>query len=205
MKRIMLFIGTNLAIMLVLGIVSTLTGAHRFFTDSGLDLGKLLFFALLMGFGGAFISLWMSKTIAKWSTGARVIETPGNSTELWLVDTVRRFADQAGLVRCRKWRSTTASRTLSPPAPAATIRWSLSPPACCRAMTRAEAEAVIAHEVAHIANGDMVTLTLIQGVVNTFVIFIARVVGWLVDSALRRGSDEQLGAGRRLHGDRGRL
>ena len=91
MKRVFLLIATNLAIMLVLGLVTTLTGANRFFTSAGLDLGKLLFFAAIMGFGGAFLSLWMSKTIAKWSTGARVIETPQNSTEFWLFETVRRF------------------------------------------------------------------------------------------------------------------
>ncbi len=194
MKRIMLLVGTNLAIMLVLGIVSTLTGAHKFFTGSGLDLGRLLFFALLMGFGGSFISLWMSKTIAKWSTGARVIETPGNSTEFWLLDTVRRFADKAGLSMPEvaiydgepNAFATGASRNSSLVAVSTGL---------LQTMTREEAEAVIAHEVAHIANGDMVTLTLIQGVVNTFVIFIARVVGWLVDSALRRGSDEHSGPG----------
>jgi heat shock protein HtpX len=194
MKRIMLLIGTNLAIMLVLGIVSTLTGAHKFFSGSGLDLGRLLFFALLMGFGGAFISLWMSKTIAKWSTGARVIEAPANSTEFWLVDTVRRFADKAGLPMPE-----VAIYDGEPNAFATGARRSSSLVAVStgllQTMTREEAEAVIAHEVAHIANGDMVTLTLIQGVVNTFVIFIARVVGWLVDSALRRGSDEQSGPG----------
>ena len=180
MKRIMLLIGTNLAIMLVLGIVSTLTGAHRFFTGSGLDLGKLLFFALLMGFGGSFISLWMSKTIAKWSTGARVIETPGNSTEFWLVDTVRRFADKAGLSMPEvaiydgepNAFATGASRNSSLVAVSTGL---------LQTMTREEAEAVIAHEVAHIANGDMVTLTLIQGVVNTFVMFLSRVIGHLVD------------------------
>jgi heat shock protein HtpX len=147
-----------------------------------------------MGFGGSFISLWMSKTIAKWSTGARVIETPGNSTEFWLVDTVRRFADKAGLsmpeVAIYEGEpnafATGASRNNSLVAVSTGL---------LQTMTREEAEAVIAHEVAHIANGDMVTLTLIQGVVNTFVIFIARVVGWLVDSALRRGSDEHSGPG----------
>ena len=97
MKRIMLLIATNLAIVLVLGIVSTLTGANRFFTSGGLDFGRLLFFALIMGFGGAFISLWLSKTIAKWSTGARVVESPANSTEFWLLETVGRFAQKAGL------------------------------------------------------------------------------------------------------------
>lgn len=194
MKRIVLLIATNLAIMLVLGIVSTLTGAHKFFSGSGLDLGKLLFFALLMGFGGSFISLWLSKTIAKWSTGAHVIDTPANSTELWLVDTVRRFAEKAGLpmpeVAIYEGEpnafATGASRNSSLVAVSTGL---------LQSMTRSEAEAVIAHEVAHIANGDMVTLTLIQGVVNTFVIFIARVVGWLVDSALRKGGDEQSGPG----------
>ncbi len=194
MKRILLLIGTNLAIMVVLGIVCTLTGAHKFFSGNGLDLGKLLFFALLMGFGGAFLSLWMSKTIAKWSTGARVIDTPANSSELWLVDSVRRFADKAGVAMPEvaiyegepNAFATGASRNSSLVAVSTGL---------LQSMTRSEAEAVIAHEVAHIANGDMVTLTLIQGVVNTFVIFIARVVGWLVDSVLRRGGDEESGPG----------
>lgn len=194
MKRILLLIGTNLAIMLVLGIVCTLTGAHKFFSGNGLDLGKLLFFALLMGFGGAFLSLWMSKTIAKWSTGARVIDTPANSSELWLVDSVRRFADKAGVAMPEvaiyegepNAFATGASRNRSLVAVSTGL---------LQSMTRSEAEAVIAHEVAHIANGDMVTLTLIQGVVNTFVIFLARVVGWLVDSVLRKGGDEQSGPG----------
>jgi heat shock protein HtpX len=194
MKRTLLFIGTNLAIMLVLGLVTTLTGAHRFFSGAGLDLGKLLFFAMIMGFGGAFISLWMSKTLAKWSTGAQVIESPGNSTEYWLFETVRRFSEQAGLpmpeVAIYEGEpnafATGATRNRSLVAVSTGL---------LQNMTRAEAEAVIAHEVAHIANGDMVTLTLIQGVVNTFVVFIARVVGWLVDSALRKGDAESSGPG----------
>jgi len=194
MKRIMLLIATNLAIVLVLGIVSTLTGANRFFTSGGLDFGRLLFFALIMGFGGAFISLWLSKTIAKWSTGARVVESPANSTEFWLLETVGRFAQKAGLpmpeVAIYEGEpnafATGASRNSSLVAVSTGL---------LQSMTRAEAEAVLAHEVAHIANGDMVTLTLIQGVVNTFVIFLARVVGWFVDSALRKGGDEQSGPG----------
>lgn len=194
MKRIALLIGTNLAIMLVLGLVSSLTGAHQFFTRSGLDLGKLLFFALLMGFGGAFLSLWISKPIAKWSTGAKVIESPQNSSEYWLVDTVRRFAEKAGLpmpeVAIYEGEpnafATGSSRSNSLVAVSTGL---------LQTMTRQEAEAVIAHEVAHIANGDMVTLTLIQGVVNTFVIFLARVVGYLVDSFLRKGDQESSGPG----------
>ena len=194
MKRTLLLIGTNLAIMVVLGLVTTLTGAHRFFSGAGLDLGKLLLFAMIMGFGGAFISLWMSKTLAKWSTGAQVIESPGNSTEYWLFETVRRFSEQAGLpmpeVAIYEGEpnafATGATRNHSLVAVSTGL---------LQNMTRAEAEAVIAHEVAHIANGDMVTLTLIQGVVNTFVVFIARVVGWLVDSALRRADAESSGPG----------
>ncbi|MBU0752995.1 MAG: protease HtpX [Gammaproteobacteria bacterium] len=193
MKRVMLLIGTNLAIMVVLGIVSTLTGAHRFFSAEGLDLGKLLFFALLMGFGGSFLSLWMSKTIAKWSTGAKVIEAPANSTEFWLVETVRRFAGKAGLAMPEvaiyegepNAFATGATRNSSLVAVSTGL---------LQSMTREEAEAVIAHEVAHIANGDMVTLTLIQGVVNTFVIFISRVVGYFVDRVILKNR-EGMGAG----------
>lgn len=190
MKRVMLLIGTNLAIMVVLGIVTTLTGAHRYFSSGGLDLGKLLLFAMIMGFGGAFISLFMSKIIAKWSTGARIIETPANSTEYWLVDTVRKFADKSGLAMPEvaiyegepNAFATGASRNNSLVAVSTGL---------LQLMNRQEAEAVIAHEVAHIANGDMVTLTLIQGVVNTFVTFLSRVVGWFIDSALRKGDDNE--------------
>ncbi len=191
MKRIALLIGTNLAILVVLGLVCTLTGAHKYFTGSGgLDLGRLLVFAALMGFGGAFISLWMSKTIAKWSTGARVITTPETATEVWLLDTVRRLADTAQLPMPEvaiydgepNAFATGASRNKALVAVSTGL---------LQSMTRAEVEAVLAHEVAHVANGDMVTLTLIQGVVNTFVIFLARVVGWLVDSMLRRGAEQQ--------------
>ena len=194
MKRVMLLIATNLAIVIVLGVVATLTGANRFFTSGGLDLGKLLFFALIMGFGGSFISLWMSKTIAKWSTGAQVIETPANSTEFWLVETVRRFADKAGLpmpeVAIYEGEPNAFATGASRKSSLVAVSTGL-----LQSMTRDEAEAVIAHEVAHIANGDMVTLTLIQGVVNTFVIFLARVVGWFVDSALRKGDGESSGPG----------
>jgi len=194
MKRVVLLIATNLAIMLVLGIVTTLTGANRFFTADGLNLGKLLIFAGILGFGGAFISLWMSKTIAKWSTGARIITTPNNSTEFWLVETVRRFADKAGLAMPEvaiydgeaNAFATGATRNNSLVAVSTGL---------LQGMTREEAEAVIAHEVAHIANGDMVTLTLIQGVVNTFVIFLSRIIGWFVDSALRKGDEESSGPG----------
>ena len=188
MKRIALFLATNLAIMVVLGIVVSLTGANRFIGPNGLDLPTLLLFSAIMGFGGSFISLLMSKFIAKWSTGARVITQPKDATERWLVETVQRFANKANLTMPEvaiydgepNAFATGASRNSSLVAVSTGL---------LQTMSRQEAEAVIAHEVAHIANGDMVTLTLIQGVVNTFVFFLARVVGYLVDSFLRRGSD----------------
>ena len=188
MKRIVLFLATNLAIMLVLGFVVSLTGANRFLGANGLNLGTLLVYALIMGFTGSFISLWMSKIIAKWSTGAQVIDTPQNSTEFWLVDTVRRFADRAGIPmpEVAIYEGEPNAFATGPSKSNALVAVSTG---LLQTMTREEAEAVIAHEVAHVANGDMVTLTLIQGVVNTFVIFISRVVGFLVDSFLRRGSD----------------
>jgi heat shock protein HtpX len=188
MKRIFLFLATNLAIMVVLGIVVTLTGANRFLDANGLNLGTLLLFSLIMGFGGSFISLLMSKTIAKWSTGAKVISSPSSATELWLFETVRRHAAKAGLPMPEiaiydgepNAFATGASRSSSLVAVSTGL---------LQSMSRQEAEAVVAHEVAHIANGDMVTLTLIQGVVNTFVFFLARVVGYLVDSFLRKNDD----------------
>ncbi|HPP48166.1 MAG TPA: protease HtpX, partial [Accumulibacter sp.] len=189
MKRILLFIGTNLAIMLVLGLITTLTGANRYFTANGLDLGKLLVFALIMGFGGALISLWLSKTIAKWTTGAQVIETPSNSTEFWLLETVRRFAEQSGLQmpEVAIYEGEPNAFATGPTRNNSLVAVSTG---LLQSMTREEAEAVLAHEVAHIANGDMVTLTLIQGVVNTFVTFISRVVGYFVDRVLLKNREE---------------
>ena len=188
MKRVILFLVTNLAVMLVLGLVTSLLGVNRFLTANGLNLGMLLVFAGVIGFGGAFISLWMSKPMAKWSTGAQVIETPRNSTEFWLVDTVGRLAQNAGLPMPEvaiydgepNAFATGATRNSSLVAVSTGL---------LQGMSREEVEAVLAHEVAHIANGDMVTLTLIQGVVNTFVVFISRVIGYAVDSFLRKGEE----------------
>lgn len=189
MKRVFLFLSTNLAIMVVLGLITTLTGANRFFTESGLDLPKLLLFSAILGFGGSFISLWISKFMAKRSTGARVITKPQNPTEVWLVQTVETFARRANIPMPEvaiydgepNAFATGPSRNNSLVAVSTGL---------LQTMSKEEAEAVIAHEVAHVANGDMVTLTLIQGVVNTFVFFLARVVAWLVESFLRRGQSE---------------
>jgi len=186
MKRTMLLIGTNLAIMIVLGLVVTLTGAGQFMSEAGLNLGQLLVFSAILGFGGAFLSLAMSKTIAKMSTGARVITAPSNSTEFWLMDTVRRFADKAGIpmpeVAIYEGEPNAFATGATKNSSLVAVSTGL-----LQMMSREEAEAVIAHEVAHVANGDMVTLTLIQGVMNTFVFFLARVIGYLVDAFLRRG------------------
>ena len=193
MKRVILLIATNIAVMLVLSIAAQLLGINRFITAGGLNMGSLLAFAALMGFGGAFISLLLSKTMAKWSTGARVIDQPSNETERWLLFTVRKLADRASLpmpeVAVYEGEpnafATGASKSNSLVAVSTGLLSS---------MTEQEVEAVLAHEIAHIQNGDMVTLTLIQGVVNTFVFFLARVVGYVVDNFLRR-NDEQSSSG----------
>jgi heat shock protein HtpX len=190
MKRILLFLATNLAIMLVLGITASLLGVDRYLTATGLNLGALLVFAGLMGFGGAFISLWLSKPIAKWTTGARVIEQPADATERWLVDTVANQASRAGIPTPQVAVYEGAPNAF---ATGATKNASLVAVSTglLTSMTRDEVEAVLAHEVAHVANGDMVTLTLIQGVVNTFVIFLARVVAYAVDQFVRRDGEER--------------
>jgi heat shock protein HtpX len=188
MKRVILFLATNLAVMVVLGVTASLLGVNRFLSANGLNLGMLLAFSALIGFGGAFISLLLSKTMAKWSTGARVIDSPSNSTEVWLVDTVARLAQRAGLpmpeVAIYDGEPNAFATGATKNSSLVAVSTGL-----LQGMTREEAEAVLAHEVAHIANGDMVTLTLIQGVVNTFVVFLSRVVGYLVDSFLRRGEE----------------
>jgi len=194
MKRIFLFLATNVAVMLVLSLTASLLGVNRFLTSNGLNLGMLLVFAALMGFGGAFISLLMSKTIAKWSTGARVITQPANATERWLVDTVAAQAGRAGVKMPEVAVYEGAPNAF---ATGATKNGSLVAVSTglLQSMTQEEVEAVLAHEVAHIANGDMVTLTLIQGVVNTFVIFLARIVGYFVDSMLRKNDEESSSPG----------
>jgi len=194
MKRIFLFVATNLAIVVVLGIAASLLGVNRFLTANGLNLTALLGFALLIGFGGAFISLLLSKTIAKWSSGVQIITGQEGADERWIIDTVRKFADKAGIGM--------PEVGVFPGDPNAFATGAFKNNALVavstgllQGMTRDEVEAVIGHEVAHIANGDMVTMTLIQGVMNTFVVFLSRVVGYLVDSFLRRGSTSNSGPG----------
>jgi heat shock protein HtpX len=194
MKRIVLFVLTNLAVMLVLGVVASLLGVNRFLTANGLDLGALLGFSLIMGFGGAIISLLMSKPIAKWSTGAQVITQPQSADEAWIVDTVRRLSEKAGIgmpeVAIYEGEPNAFATGAFRDSALVAVSTGL-----LQGMTREEVEAVLAHEVAHIANGDMVTMTLIQGVLNTFVVFLSRVVGYVVDSALRKNDEQNSGPG----------
>lgn len=194
MKRVVLFLMTNIAVMLVLSVSARILGVDRFLTGNGLNMGMLLAFAALIGFGGSFISLLMSKKMAKWSTGAQVIEQPRNQDEAWLLDTVGRLAERAGLPMpevavyegAPNAFATGPSRSNSLVAVSTGLMQSINPK---------QLEAVLAHEVAHIQNGDMVTLTLIQGVVNTFVIFLSRVVAYAVDSFLRSDEEESRGPG----------
>jgi len=186
-KRIVLFVITNLAVVLVLSIVLHLTGLDRY--ASGGNINGLLLFAAVFGFGGAFISLAMSKWMAKRATGARVIESATNATEQWLLDTVARQAQAAGIgmpeVAIYDAPDMNAFATgMNRNSALVAVSTGL-----LRNMDQDEAEAVLAHEVSHIANGDMVTLALIQGVVNTFVIFLARIVGGVVDRAVFRNDN----------------
>ena len=190
MKRILLFVLTNVLVVAVLGIVASLLGVNKFLTSNGLNLGALLGFALIMGFGGAIISLLISKPMAKWTSGVQVIDQPRNADEEWIVDTVRKLADKAGIGMPEVGIFEGEPNAFATGAFKNSALVAVST-GLLRGMTRDEIEAVIGHEVAHIANGDMVTMTLIQGVMNTFVVFISRVVGYAVDSFLRKGDDRE--------------
>jgi heat shock protein HtpX len=190
MKRIILFLATNLAVVLVMTIVLNVLGVGRAVTGAGINVGALAVFSLVVGFTGAIISLLMSKPMAKWSTGARVIEQPANSTELWLVNTVQGLAQRAGIgmpeVAIYEGEPNAFATGAFKNSALVAVSTGL-----LANMNREEVEAVLGHEIAHVANGDMITLTLIQGVVNTFVVFLARVVGFFVDQVLLRNNDRR--------------
>ena len=194
MKRIILFVMTNLMVVVVLGIVASLLGVNRFLTPNGLNLTSLLGFALIMGFGGAIISLLISKPMAKWTAGVRLINEPQNADEAWIVETVHKLANKAqiGMPEVGIFEGAPNAFATGAFKNSALVAVSTG---LLQGMTREEIEAVIGHEVAHIANGDMVTMALIQGVMNTFVVFLSRVIGYAVDSFLRRGSDNNSGPG----------
>ncbi len=194
MKRILLFVLTNLAVMVVLGVVASLLGVNRFLTANGLNLSALLGFSLIMGFGGAFISLLMSKPMAKWSTGAHVITQPANQDEVWLLNVVQRLSQRAGITMPEVAIYEGEPNAFATGAFKNSALVAVST-GLLQGMTQEEIEAVLGHEIAHVANGDMVTLTLIQGVLNTFVVFLSRVIGYFVDSMLRSKDDESTGPG----------
>ncbi|NOZ51742.1 MAG: protease HtpX [Gammaproteobacteria bacterium] len=186
MKRMVLFLATNIAIILVLGVTLRVLGVESILDEQGvgLDINSLLVFAAVFGFGGSFISLAISKWTAKRFTRAKVIQSPQNSTEQWLMNTVQQQAKNAniGMPEVAVYDSpdinafaTGMSRNNALVAVSTGL---------LNAMTQDEAEAVLAHEVSHVANGDMITLALIQGVVNTFVIFLSRVIGHVVDRVI---------------------
>jgi len=184
MKRIALFLATNMAIVLVLSVTMRLLGVEPYLNANGLNLGSLLITTAIMGFGGSFISLAISKWSVKRSMGVQVIDTPVNATEVWLVETVRKYSEQAGIkmpeVGVYDAPDVNAFATgMTKNSSLIAVSTGL-----LRQLTREEAEAVLGHEVAHAANGDMVTLALIQGVVNTFVMFLSRVIGYLVDKII---------------------
>ena len=188
MKRIFLFLATNIAVMVVLSIVLSLLGVDRFLSSAGLNLPMLLVFSVVVGFTGSIISLLISKPMAKWSTGAHTIEAPSNSTEFWLMEVVGKLAQRAGLAmpEVAVYEGEPNAFATGAFRNSALVAVSTG---LLQGMTKEEVEAVLAHEVSHVANGDMVTMTLVQGVVNTFVVFLSRVVGYMVDRSLSRGSN----------------
>ncbi|MCB1876782.1 MAG: protease HtpX [Chromatiales bacterium] len=189
MKRILLFVATNLGVVLLLSVTLRILGVEPYLNQQGLNLTSLLIFAAVFGFGGSFISLAISKWMAKMSTGAQVIDQPANATERWLVETVRAQAAQAGI----GMPEVAIFDSPEPNAFATGMNRNNALVAVStgllRNMDQDEVEAVLGHEVSHVANGDMVTLALIQGVVNTFVMFLARIIGYLVDRVLLKNEE----------------
>jgi len=183
MKRVFLLIATNFAVMILLSIVISVLGLDKALAQQGFQVFPTLVMASIFGFGGAFISLLISKPIAKWSTGAQVIDGSEGTTQYWLVDTVKKLSEKAGI------RMPEVAIYEGDPNAFATGAFRNSAlvavsSGLLQSMSREEVEAVLGHEIGHVANGDMVTLTLIQGVVNTFVVFLSRIVGYVVDRAV---------------------
>jgi len=190
MKRIVLLIATNLAVMFLLSIVISVLGLDRALAQEGIQYVPLMIMAAIFGFGGAFISLLISKPMAKWSTGAQVIDGSEGTTQYWLVDTVKRLAAKAGIgmpeVAVYEGEPNAFATGAFRDSALVAVSSGL-----LQSMSREEIEAVLGHEIGHVANGDMVTLTLIQGVVNTFVIFLSRIIGYVVDRVILKNERGQ--------------
>jgi heat shock protein HtpX len=185
MKRVLLLVATNVAVMLVLSIVVSILGLDRWLTAEGIDYTSLLVISAIFGFGGAFISLLLSKKIAKWQAGVHLIDGSEGSTEYWLVDTVKRLAQKAGVGMPEVGIFEGAPNAFATGAFKDSALVAVST-GLLQSMSKEEVEAVLGHEMAHVTNGDMVTLTLIQGVLNTFVFFLSRVIGAIIDKAVFR-------------------
>ncbi len=190
MKRIALFLATNIAVLIVISVIVSLLGVGQIADAGGLNLGALLALSAVIGFTGSIISLLISKPMAKWQTGAHVITQPANEDERWLLDTVAHLSNRAGI------RMPEVAIYEGEPNAFATGAFKNSAlvavsTGLLQTMNHEEVEAVLAHEVAHVANGDMVTMTLIQGVVNTFVVFLSRIVGYIVDKQINKGGNGQ--------------
>lgn len=195
MKRILLFLATNLAVVLVASITLNILGVGSYMSAQGLNLGSLLVFCAVFGFAGSFVSLFLSKTMAKMGTGTQIIDQPRTAQERWLLDTVKELSEKAGIGMPE------VGIFPSPESNAFATGWNKNASLVAVSQglldrfSQREARAVIGHEIGHVANGDMVTLSLIQGVVNTFVMFFARIIGYAVDSFLRRDEEENSGPG----------
>jgi len=195
MKRIALFVMTNLAIVIMLSVVFSLLGINGYMSAQGLDPGALLVASAVIGFGGAFISLLSSKFVAKWTTGARVIGAePANATEAWLIDTVRTLTQTAGLkmpeVAIYEGEPNAFATGAFKNSALVAVSTGL-----LESMNKEQITAVLGHEVTHVANGDMVTLALIQGVLNTFVVFLSRALAYVIDRMILRNENEGPGIG----------
>jgi heat shock protein HtpX len=190
MKRIVLLIVTNLAVVMLLSIVASVLGIDRLLAQNGFNFTGTLVFAALFGFGGAFISLLISKPMAKWSMGAQLIDGTEGTTQYWLVSTVKRLSEKAGIGMPEVAMYEGAPNAFATGAFRDSALVAVST-GLLDSMSREEVEAVLGHEIGHVANGDMVTLTLIQGVVNTFVFFLSRVIGYVVDRMILKNERGQ--------------
>jgi heat shock protein HtpX len=194
MKRIALFVLTNLAIIVVLGVVTSLLGVNNYLAGRGLNVGMLLAFAAVIGFTGSIFSLLISKPMAKWTTGAQVIRQPSNAMEQWLVEAVRRHATKAGIgmpeVAIYEGEPNAFATGAFKNSALVAVSTGL-----LQSMSKEEVEAVLGHEIGHVSNGDMVTLTLIQGVLNTFVVFLSRAIGYVIDRMILKNDNDAPGIG----------
>jgi heat shock protein HtpX len=191
MKRVFLFLLTNIAIMLVIGIVVNVLGLNQWMTQKGIDYGMLFGFSLVIGFSGSFISLWISKWMAIRAYNIQIIEQPSNSGEEWLVETIRAQSKKIGIPMPSVGIYASPEVNAFATGPSKKNSLVAVSSGLLQGMSKREVEGVLAHEVAHIANGDMVTMTLLQGVLNTFVVFLSRILGMFIDSALRKNADEE--------------